>query len=157
MADSTSELIGDTAKAAIEAIGLTRLVNGGPATEPVPVTKRKQPGVPEGDRKGLPQIVVSVGDEGETEYLTATRKLKTYPVVVLVVTGTGALAGDDPDVRRMRELVEGELDKRATWTAVSGWNQVTVRNLTPFERSALAKDLNYAAVVAAVEVIEART
>lgn len=156
MANSTSELIGDTAKTAIEAIGLTRPATPGP-TEAVPVIKRKLPGIPEGDASGLPQIVVSVGDEGPTEYLTATQKLKTYPVTAVIVTGTGAITGDDAPVREWREKVEKELDKRTTWAGVSGWNRVSIRNLDPFERAAMQKDLVFSAVVAVVEVIEART
>jgi hypothetical protein len=155
VADSTSELVGDVARAAIEALGLTRPVAGGAGTEAVPVVKRKQPGVPDGDRKGLPQVVVSVGEEGETEYLTATEKLKKYPVVVLIVTNTGALAGDDPAVRWLRSRVERTLDARSTWRGtVPGFNRVTLRHLSPFERAALPKDLNYSAVVAVVEVVE---
>lgn len=147
MASSTSELIGDVAKAAVEALALSGVTA---------VVKRKLPGVPEGDDNGLPQVVISVGEEGKTEYLTATEKLKTYPVTIAIVTAGGSLAGDDPAVREWRQLIEEALDARATWVDdVAGWNRVSLTNRPPFDRASLSKDYNYSLVVAAVEVIEA--
>lgn len=153
MADSTSELLGTVARTAVLAVGLTRPATPGP-TEPVPVVVRKLPGVPQGDANGLPQVAVSVGEEGTTEYLTATEMLKRYPVSVAIVTATGAKAADDATVRQWRELVEAELNKRSTW-AVPGFNRVDLTNRAPFDPAALPKDANYTLATAVVEMIEA--
>jgi hypothetical protein len=153
VADSTSELLGTVAKAAVEAVGLTRPADPGP-TEPVPVVKRKLPGVPQGDTNGLPQVVVSVGEEGATEYLTGTELLKSYPVTVALVTDTGSKAADDAVVRQWRERIEQELDKRSTWVSVPGWNETSLSNSHPFDRAALPKDANYTLVTAVVQMIE---
>lgn len=157
MPDSTSEAVGDAAKTAIEGIGLTRTPVGGGAPEAIPVVKRKHAGVPKGDVNGLPQVVVSVGEEGATEYLSATQKLKSYPVNVAIVTPAGNKHGDDATVRKWREDIEEELDKRASWATVSGFNAVDVVNREPFDRTAMAKDQNYSLIVATVSVVEART
>jgi len=149
---SVSELVGDVAKAAVDAIGIT---NNAVA---VPSVKRKTPSVPEGDTLGLPQFVISVGEEGKVETLTATEKLKRYPVAVTIVTGGGSKAADDPTLRSWRQQLEQKLDARDTWrTDVAGFNEVNITNKLPFDASALAKDFNYATVVAEVQVIEART
>ncbi len=153
MADSVSEQVGDIALAAVLAIGIVRPADG----QPVPGVKRKLPAVPEGDTKGLPQFVVSVDGEGPTEYLTATQKLKRYPVAVTIVTAGGQQTGDDATVRKWRELIEKKLDARATWAGLTGWNEVNITSKPPFDVAALPKDFNFATVVAEVQVIEART
>lgn len=147
MADSKSEAVGDAVKAAVEALGLTGLKG---------VVKRKKPDVPEGDTVGLPQAVVSVGEEGKTEYLTAVKKLKTYPAAVTIVTGGGMKAADDAQVRQWREQIERKLESYATWSGFAGWNETNITNKAPFDASALSKDFNYSTVVADVQVIETK-
>lgn len=144
---SVSEAVGDVGKSAVEALALSG----------VTVVKRKTPSVPEGTTAPLPQVVITVGEEGPTEYLTATTKLKTYPLAATIVTAGGVPLADDPTVRAWRQQIEEKLDARATWAGLAGFNEVNITNKLPFDASALAKDFNYSPVVAEVEVLEART
>lgn len=154
MANSTSEAVGDVAKAGLDALAITK--PGVTPTAAVPSVKRKTPSVPEGDSLGLPQFVVSVGEEGKTEYLTATQKLKTYPVAVTIVTATGQQLADDATIRQWRQQIELVLELRNTWVGLAGWNQVEITNKAPFDTTALSKDYDYATVVAEVQVVETR-
>lgn len=146
MAASTSERVGDIAKSAVQALALSG----------VTVVKRKTPSLPEGTSAGLPQVVISVGEEGRTEYLSATKKLKTYPVAATIVTAGGQQAADDATVRDWRQRIELKLEARATWTGLAGWNRVVITNKAPFDQATLSKDYNYATVVAEIEVVETR-
>jgi hypothetical protein len=150
VANSTSEAVGTAAKAIVDAIGITA---GGGA---VPSVMRKTPSVPEGAAVALPQFVVSVGAEGCTEYLTATQKVKTYPVAVTVVTDTGLQSADDPTVRQWRQQIELALEAAGNWSGLSGFNDAALTNRAPFDVAALGKDFNYSTVVAEVSVIETR-
>lgn len=151
-AQSVSEEVGDTAKTAVDALAILK-----PGITPdaaVPSVKRKLPSVPEGDTLGLPQFVISVGEEGKVERLTAVSKLKTYPVAVTIVTNTGAKAADDVTVRKWRQQIEVKLENEMTWMGIAGFNRVNITNKPPFDVSALAKDFNYSTVVAEVEIVE---
>jgi hypothetical protein len=151
-AQSKSEEVGDMAKAAVDAIGILK-----PGVVPdaaVPSVKRKTPSVPEGDTLGLPQFVISVGEEGKVERLDAVTKIKAYPVAATIVTGTGAKAADDATVRKWRQQFEEKLEAAATWAGLAGFNRVNITNKAPFDVNALSKDFNYATVVAEVEVVE---
>jgi hypothetical protein len=150
-AQSKSEEVGDVAKAAVDALAIAK---PSPGTGTVPSVKRKTPSVPEGATNGLPEFVISVGEEGKVERLTAVSKLKTYPVAVTIVTNTGAKAADDATVRKWRQQIEQKLEAQATWIGVTGFNRVNITNKPPFDVSALAKDFNYSTVVAEVEVVE---
>jgi hypothetical protein len=144
--------VGDVAKAAVDAIGILK-----PSVVPdtaVPSVKRKTPSVPEGDSLGLPQLVISVGEEGAVEYLTATTKLKKYPVAVTIVTAAGAKSADDATVRKWREQIEQKLEVFASWASLVGFNEVNIINRAPFDVSALSKDFNYSTVVAEAQVVE---
>jgi hypothetical protein len=154
-AQSKSEEVGDVAKAAVDAIGI--LKPGAVPDTAVPSVKRKSPSTPEGDTLGLPQLVISVGEEGAVEYLDAQTKLKQYPVAVTIVTASGARAADDVTVRKWREQIEQKLESRAAWATLTGFNDVNITNKAPFDISALSKDYNYAAVLAVVEVVEERS
>lgn len=147
MADSKSEELGDVAKAAVEALALSGAT----------VVKRKTPMRPEGAANALPEIVVSVGEEGRVEFLTAAHKRKTYPVAVTIVNRGGTKAGDDPTTRDWREQIEQKLEAKATWAGVTGFILARVTNRAPFDSAALGKDFNYSTVVADVELVEART
>lgn len=120
----------------------------------VTVEQLKIPAVP--GAAPLPQAVVSVGDEGEFEYLTATTKLVTYPCAVALVTKGGRKLEDDETLRGWREQVWAAVEAWATWAGVSGFNEVRAGGREPFDRAALAKDLNWSVLTFAVEVIEAR-
>jgi hypothetical protein len=155
MPNATSQLVGDVAKTAIDALAI--IPPGG--TVPIPSVKRKTPSIPEGASQSpqLPQIVISVGEEGMSEYLTATTKLKTYPVAVTIVTNTGQQLADDATVRQWRQQIELVLEATATWASVKGWNFTRLTNKAPFDVLALSKDYNYSLLLAEVEVIEARS
>jgi hypothetical protein len=150
MANSTSQLVGDTAKAIVDGLQLVS----------TPSVKRKTPSFPEGSVPPLPQLVISVSEEGKTEYLTATQKLKRYPVAVTIVTSTGHQLADDNTVRQWRQQIEMALEKIANWAALnttnSTFNEANLTNKPPFDVSALSKDFNYAVVVVEVFLIEPR-
>jgi hypothetical protein len=154
MPNSTSEAVGTTAKAIVDAIGITY------NSVAIPSVKRKTPTVPEGTSLALPQIVISVGAEGRTEYLTGVQKLKIYPVAATIVSNTGQQAGDDAVIRQWRQQIELALEGRSGWqtgaNAISGWNRATIVNQAPFDLSTLSKDYNYAVVIVEVEVLETR-
>ncbi len=154
MANSTSAAVVEAAVTAVTALGITH------NAVPLPVVARKTPSVPEGSAAALPQIVISCGEEGRSEYLTATLKSKTYPVAVTIVAGTGQQLADDATVRQWRQQIELALEARTSWqtgsAAVSGWNRSTVTNKAPFDAGALRTDFNYSVVMCDVEVIEAR-
>jgi hypothetical protein len=131
--------------AALEAMNLTG----------VTVARRKTPAVPEGAT--LPQAVVSVGEEGDVERLTATEVMLTYPVSVTFVTKAGRKLDDDDTLRDWREETRKAVEAAATWAGVAGFNVVRAGGREPFDRAALAKDLNFSSLVYRVEVIEDRT
>lgn len=155
-AQSVSEAVGDAAEAAVTAIGVLK-PPGVPPAAAVPVARRKTPSAPEGSANGLPEIVVSVGEEPATEYLTATEKLRRYPVAVTIVTDGGAKAADDATVRKWRDQIDAALDARAAFASVDGFNQVDAGGGAPFDPAALPKDFNYSIQTFTVQVIEGRT
>ncbi|AWM41762.1 hypothetical protein GobsT_71350 [Gemmata obscuriglobus] len=157
MALSVSEAVGDAAKAAVEALGLTRPAAGEPLTTAVPVTKRKTPSVPDGDRKGLPQVVVSVGEFGAVEKIDAETDLVKYPCAVTIVTAGGEKAGDDPAVRDWLDRVRKKLQAVGSWAGVTDFNTVTTVGKAPFDPGALSKAFNFSTQVFTVEVLETRT
>lgn len=139
--------VAEFVKAAVESLGIT---SGG---SPVGVVRRKTPSLPEG--KAPPQIVISVGAEGDTEYLDfeGSEKL-SYPVAVTIVSGGGTREADDDTVRgwvqQIRELV-GDAD---TWAGFFGFLDVTRDGKLPFDRAALSKDFNYYTQVFTLRVQE---
>ena len=118
----------------------------------VTVARRKTPAVPEG--APLPQAVVSVAEEGEVEYLTARTTLVTYPVAVTLVTKGGTLLAEDAALRDWRERVRKRVEAVATFAGVAGFNAVSAGGREPFDRAALAKDLNFSSLLYRVEVVE---
>jgi hypothetical protein len=128
-------------------------------SNPIPVVRRKTPSVPEGTSQNppLPQLIVSCGEEGRSEYLTATQKLKTYPVAVTIVTNTGQQQADDNTVRKWRQQIELALESWTNWQAqVSGFNDSVLTNKAPFDTAALAKDYSYSVIICEVSVVEVR-
>lgn len=154
---SVSEAVGDAAKAAVDALALTRPAAGAPPSTVVPVVKRKVPGVPQGDKGGLPQISVSVGEFGQVEKIDALTDLVKYPVAVTIVSGSGDAANDDPEPRDWLDRIRKKLQAGASWSTVSRFNRVSTTGKPPFDPAALAKGFNYSTQVFTVEVLESRT
>jgi hypothetical protein len=154
MPGATSQLVGDAAKAAVDALNI--VIPG--TTNRVPSVKRKTPSVPQGasQHPPLPQFVISIGEERRSEYVTATQKLKTYPVAVTIVTNTGQQLADDNTVRLWRQQIETALESWASWSNLAGFNDAVLTNKAPFDTGALAKDYSYATVICEVSVLESR-
>jgi hypothetical protein len=153
---STSEAIGDRVKAALDAEGFTY----GTPPAPVSVVKRKFPVNPAG--KSALELVVVVGEESRSEEMDARHKFETYTTAVVLVTPTGHKTLDDAAPRvirdRVKQLVD-DLDFRtfATLTASARINKATFTGgKPPFDPQALAKDLNWSALVFDVQVIQTR-
>lgn len=136
--------IGEAVEAAVTALALTG----------VTVVRRKTPSVPEGAT--LPQAVVSIGDE-RAERLDATTQLVTYTVAVTLVTAGGAKLADDDTLHTWRQSVRRKLEDRAVWGTVSGWSEVRLGGVVPYDAAALAKDFNYSPITYQVFVREDRT
>ncbi len=120
----------------------------------VTVAKRKTPSAPEG--KALSLIAVSVGEEGQSERLTYSKVMVTYPAAVTIVTAQGTALADDHTIRTWREAIRKKMEATATWSGVLGFNEVHAGGKEPYDRAALAKDLNYSSLLYRVEVIEDR-
>lgn len=153
---SVSEWVGDCIKTGITALALTY---GTPATA-VPVVKRKVGVSPV--TKTVPEVVVLVDEEERTEAIDALTKLKTYSGVVLFVLPGGHTLADDPTPRQWRKLAEEVVDDKARATFAgpptgARFNRSdAVGGKLPFDPAALPKDLNYAWVAFAIEVLEKR-
>lgn len=141
---STAADVSAAVAAAVTALNLTG----------VTVEQLKIPAVP--GAAPLPQAVVSVGDEGDFEYLTATTKLVTYPCAVTLVTKGGRKLEDDETLRTWRASVWAAVEARATWAGLTGWNETLAGGKEPFDRAALSKDLNWSVLVFRVCVEENR-
>ena len=143
---SRAGAIADAVKA-----GITALAFPGVTGE-----RRKIPALPAG--KDPPQIVVSVGEEGDTIYLDFEyHVLVRYPVAVTIVTAGGSLMEDDNTLRDWRESIRKKIDDPATYSAVTGFMRTLSAGRVPFDVSALSKDLNFAVQVFTAEVLEDRT
>lgn len=135
----------------------TAIANSGVLIDALPgvtVVERKTPVVAESD--ALPLAVVSVGEEGDVEYLTARKVMVTYPCAVTLVTAQGFALADNPVLRTAREAVRKGVEAAATFAGVAGFNAVNGGGKEPYDRAALAKDLDYSSLVFRVEVIEDR-
>lgn len=118
----------------------------------VTVAKRKTPSAPEG--MALPLVAVSIGEEGECEYLTARKVMMTYPVAVTIVTANASPLQENGTIRTWRESIRKRMEAAATFAGVTGFNAVWAGGREPYDRNALAKDLNYSSLSYRVEVIE---
>ncbi len=120
------------------------------------ITERlKTPSLPQG--KDPPRVVVCVGEEGETEYLTSRDRLVKYPLAVVYFSAGGRKLADDAELRERREAVFNAVDAKAAFAAVPEFNAVSRGGRTPFDPGALPKDLNASVQVFTVEAIEGRT
>lgn len=143
-------LIADAAVAAIEALALD---------DDLTVVKRKTPSLPDGTEPPCVVVVVGEGgEEGQTEPISATKKVNRYPVTVVIITAGGNLA-DDETIREWRDQIEDALDDRArtTFSTVTGLNVVNTIGKAPFDGALIPRDLNYSAQTFNVEVIESRS
>ncbi len=120
--------------------------------------KRKKPSLPPGKEltTGQKAVVVSVGEEGAIERITATKVLVKYPAAVTLITGGGFNAGDDETVHDLREDIRKALFDYGNYATVVGFNDVSIFSGTPFDTRALDAALNYAIQTATVEVLESR-
>ena len=124
------------------------------------VQKLKTPSLPSGVNP--PFIAVCVGEmgaEGQTEKLTATQKLNSYPTTVVIITSAGGKAlADDETIREWRDAIEDKIDDRCrtTFASVTGFNRVDTTGQAPFDGSVLGRDLSYSSQTFRVEVIETR-
>jgi hypothetical protein len=143
---SVAEQVSDAVRAAVDGLSLSGFPDS---------VALKAPILPPGLEP--PQAVVTVGPEGDAEYLWAGVVLMRYPVAVTLVTAGGYTLADDMTLRGYRERVRKVLDTEATYSGVTGFNTITVGGRAPFDMAALDKTLNYSTVVVTVEVIESRT
>ncbi len=139
---------GDIADAVVDAIDGLSLAG-------VTVARRKTPSAPEG--KSLPLVAVSIGEAGDSEYVWAGKVMVTYPVAVTIVTANASPLQDDGTVREWREAIRKKLEDRTSWAAVAEFNEVSSGGREPYDRAALAKDLNYSSLTYRVEALEDRT
>lgn len=146
---SKSEAVGDAIEAGLAELGLAVGV------VLVTISRRKTPSLPGG--KEPPEIVISIGEEGQIEPMDCTRDFVRYPVAVTIVTGGGAKLGDDATVRAWREQIRKKLQSRSVYAGLAGWNGVSTVGKAPFEPSALPKDYNFSMQVFTVEILESRT
>lgn len=154
-AQSTSEAVGDAAKAAVLAIGINK-PDVTPATA-VPCAIRKNPAIPEGDANGVPQFVVSVSDEQPAERLTAAHKMRTIRFAVTIVTAGGTKAAPDVNVQKWREQIDDAIfDKQraAFAAAVTGFIHLKAFGGRVYDPQALPKDFNYSALAYEIKVSE---
>jgi hypothetical protein len=139
---------GDIADAAVDAIDSLALTG-------VTVAKRKTPSVPEG--MALPLVVVSVAEEGDSEYVFAGKVVVTYPEAVTIVTANASPLQENGTIRTWREAIRKKLEDRTSWSAVAEFNDLHSGGKEPYDRAALAKDLNYSSLIFRVEALEDRT
>lgn len=119
------------------------------------VKRRKLPTLPDG--QDPPQAVVSVAEEGDTEYLAFGGKvLIHYPAVVLLVTAGGKKLGDDDTLRGYRESVRKKVDDPTVFASVSQFHKVRSGGSSPFSPPALKQDYNYSLQTFTVTVVESR-
>lgn len=138
--------IANAVKTAVEALSLAG----------VTVVRRKTPSVPEGTSAGLPQVVVSVREDVETERLTAVTKRRRFRFAVTIVTAGGQKLADDDTVHTWRESIDDAVfDKqRATFSAVAGFIHLKALGGPVFDPAALPKDFNYSPLSYEAELIE---
>ena len=153
-AQSTTEALGDAAKAAVLAIGINKPGVAPPTA--IPCVKRKTPSVPEGEQNGLPQFVVSVSEEQEVERLTAAHKLRTVRFAVTIVTAGGQKAAEDVDVQKWRDQIDDAIyDKQLTaFAGVAGFIHLRAFGGKVYDPAGLAKDFNYSSLAYEAQVSE---
>lgn len=118
------------------------------------IVRRKFAEVPQGG--AVPQIIVVVGEDAETERLTATAKLKRWRVAVVIVTATGGQLQDDARLRDWRDTVDAVAydAQRATFASVTGFNEVRATGRSPFDAQAAGRDYVFSTQNYEVQVIE---
>ena len=103
------------------------------------------------------EIVVSIGEEGDTQYLDFEGNvIVRYPLAITIVTGGGLNLADDATIHTWRESIRKKLDDSATFSAVTAFHRVTSSQRSPFDISALPKDLNFSIQLFTIEALETR-
>jgi hypothetical protein len=141
--------VANAVETAVEALALTGVAAG-------QVVRRKIPAVPEDAT--LPQVVVSVGEEGDIEFADFEGSVFVgYPVAVTIVTAGGAKLADDDTIRTWRESIRRKCHDRAAYAGVTGFLEVKAQGRVPFDEGALSKDFNFSIVaVFTVTCLESR-
>ena len=148
---SVAGAIADAAVAAVTGLSLTY---GSPPVAFV-VKRRKTPTLPQGIDP--PQVVVTVGEEPDTEAATSKKDFKRYPLGVAIITATlGRNLKDDEAVRLIREQVHSTINRATTFAGVPQFNRIDPGRRDPFLPGALPKDVNLSTLLFSVEAIESR-
>lgn len=141
---ASATAVADAIVAAVQALGWSG----------VTVFRRKVPTLPQGTDP--PAVVVVVGEEGLSEYLTATQDLIKYPAAVVYFSAGGHKLEDDDTIRARRQALRQAVETQGTFASVPGFNMVQSGGKAPFNPAALPKDLNVSTQTFTVEVIEDR-
>lgn len=145
--------IADKIVTAIQGIGL--VVSSGPTVtlNNSNVLKRKRPELAE--KENPPMIFVVVGENPETEPISATLKLLKWQVAVVIVSPGGMKLEDDERARGWLDQIEAAVyDKQnTTFSSLSTFNTCDVRGRTPFDPTAMDKGLSYLTTNFTVETL----
>jgi hypothetical protein len=106
--------------------------------------------------KEPPAVRVACTRGGRCEVYDAARVIVTYVLVVAMYDATGGQTGDDETLEEWREAINRKLDDRASFSAVTGINEVNRQEGPPFVAQALDALHNASTLTFAVEVIEPR-
>lgn len=147
---SAAHDIGTLTVAAIRAIGLETAA-GVPLASANVVLRKKLELAP---KERPPKVLVAVGEQPETELLTAAHKLARWSVAVAVATDGGSVLQDDTRARTWLEALEAELfdAQRTAYAALTGFVRVRAPSTRPFDPGALSKDVVWCVKVFEVHV-----
>jgi hypothetical protein len=144
--------IGTKVATAIQGINLE--VSTGVMLDDARVIVRKKPEL--APKEQPPLVLVVVGEEGETERLTATKKLKRWTVAVVIATAGGAKLEEDTRLRTWREQIDAKIydQQLTTFATLTGFNECNATGRSPFDPQALSKDLVWSVQNYEIQVIE---
>ncbi len=149
---SVAEDIGDAVKTALQAV--TFEIDDTHNLPDASIVVRKYPELP--PKQQPPQIVIVVGEESRTEPLTARQKLNRWNVAVVIITARGNKLEEDARLRTWREQISAKLydQQRATFAGLSVFNECNHTGRSPFDPSALSKDLIFSTQNFEIQTIE---
>lgn len=112
------------------------------------------------DKEPPPRVIVTIGDETETEHLwwypTGGTDRVTYTAAYTLITIGGTGVVDSRALRTWMQEARNTLVTISTYAALPGFNEVVAGGKPPYPRSAQKSTFNYADVVARVEILEIR-
>ncbi len=128
------------------------------------IERRKTPALPQQPNPinpaslVLPEVVVSVGEEGKYQDITAVGRLVNYPMAVTIVTAGGAKLAFDDALATIAENIRYTMTLQTNWASQLGanWNQIDAFGKPPFDKNALEKTLNYRIITFTVQTREPR-